>query len=1115
MFSPPKFESESKLIHNQQNIQEMSQKKANLVQNSSQQYVNSFQGTTVQLQKQNNEVQNQFSSQKNQQQFNRANDNTNLIQNLILGYKNSKDYEQQTKEQQGNRSMNNLHQVQQVSQNVQYQQLQRSYQKEQVSAFNPTTGSNIKNDNNLNQSNDYVITNSAQKNQNTSGFYQNLQTNQHISAADFLVMNGNKISCGNANCNCSESSWALVRDYLKQLKQLSSEHLFASQENKRLLEQNQELLNENLNLKSQISIMEQKMVLYEKENMNKLNSNKEKIKSLEIFNKDLFNKITYYEQAILNYEQELKNVRQECYQKIQQVEDEKEYLKQNLETLHDTMNDAIASSEERYKSKIQSKNSKIKQLKHQANTDKYLIESYQTELVQLQTENKQLKDDLESLQQAYTQLQYENEDTLHKFQMQEIELQASYKLCEELRKKNEELQNHIALLINNQQFEGEDKLKAYQQINQQQISQLYNENQDLRKELQEWQEKAQVLKEGIEMETEKSSTLVKNLLIHMKTLIETKGKEDIEEQESPQFTQSYMKLDIFEEVRSQIIKLISSRHSLKKKKKSLQQKIDDLKEQIEDLQNTLHQVVNERQEEIIQNEQQQIQLQLLQQQQQLDQHLLQQNQLQNRQNLEEIQQQAHINSAQSTPISKFQRISVKIAVPQSSYHNQQLINTQNWIEDSTVQQSRGSQMISFQNPNLNNSQNKISNIDLQQIRRSVAQNVHNLSLNQDHQQNMINPQLINSQESDYARYQNQIDEILTLKDTHYTTIINDLQKQQTEAYNNSSCIVYILCKIIQNHQQRIARLNALLKQQTQIVFAFTDYYEISKQAEEKPKKLLSKLKSIFNQAIFISKLKLASVNSISKGRSSLKLLSLNLNNLNNGQGLKKYVISMIKDLEGDFGLYSSIKQIVEGTTQLENNLSLQIVKFQQNKFDQLINLIDEKQKDYQNKFPIFMNQTQTNQVKINSKQNEQPKHSQQSSKISESVEGSGRKNDIMNEKEIIETENIQLKNLIINLKEENEEIRNKIQEQTKNYAKVIENYEFQIQKLQNENEIHLEKNSKLIDMIDPKSRAILEQQPFLNDIQYDDFLDSQDQNINDIIPISTNPKLDENKEQTN
>lgn len=40
------------------------------------------------------------------------------------------------------------------------------------------------------------------------------------------------------------------------------------------------------------------------------------------------------------------------------------------------MSDAITNSEDRYKSKIDNRNSRIKQLKYEVNTDKNLIESY-------------------------------------------------------------------------------------------------------------------------------------------------------------------------------------------------------------------------------------------------------------------------------------------------------------------------------------------------------------------------------------------------------------------------------------------------------------------------------------------------------------------------------------------------------------------------------------------------------------------------------------------------------------------------------------------------------------------------------------------------------------------
>lgn len=118
------------------------------------------------------------------------------------------------------------------------------------------------------------------------------------------------------------------------------------------------------------------MILYEKESASKLQAARDKIRTLETFNKDLFTKLNLYESAIANYESELKGLAQSNHVQLQVAEDEKNYLKANLDSLHDTMNETLAEAETKFKSKIDTKNSKIKQYKQKIATDNELIESY-------------------------------------------------------------------------------------------------------------------------------------------------------------------------------------------------------------------------------------------------------------------------------------------------------------------------------------------------------------------------------------------------------------------------------------------------------------------------------------------------------------------------------------------------------------------------------------------------------------------------------------------------------------------------------------------------------------------------------------------------------------------
>lgn len=48
------------------------------------------------------------------------------------------------------------------------------------------------------------------------------------------------------------------------------------------------------------------MILYEKESASKVSAYKDKMRALEVFNKDLFNKVSYYETAVMNYENDIK-----------------------------------------------------------------------------------------------------------------------------------------------------------------------------------------------------------------------------------------------------------------------------------------------------------------------------------------------------------------------------------------------------------------------------------------------------------------------------------------------------------------------------------------------------------------------------------------------------------------------------------------------------------------------------------------------------------------------------------------------------------------------------------------------------------------------------------------
>lgn len=118
------------------------------------------------------------------------------------------------------------------------------------------------------------------------------------------------------------------------------------------------------------------MILYEKESASKLQALREKAKSFEIFNKDLQSKISVYEQALVQCESEMQSIREKNYYLIDNLEDEKDYLKKSLDTLNDNMNEALAQAEVKYRQKLDIKNAKIKELKASRATEQELIESY-------------------------------------------------------------------------------------------------------------------------------------------------------------------------------------------------------------------------------------------------------------------------------------------------------------------------------------------------------------------------------------------------------------------------------------------------------------------------------------------------------------------------------------------------------------------------------------------------------------------------------------------------------------------------------------------------------------------------------------------------------------------
>ena len=82
---------------------------------------------------------------------------------------------------------------------------------------------------------------------------------------------------------------------MNKIKFLQSENLQNKQEIDFLKKQKCDFESENSNFKNQIEILEKKILLYEKETNLKLSSMKGKVYQYEQFNKELFNKISFYE----------------------------------------------------------------------------------------------------------------------------------------------------------------------------------------------------------------------------------------------------------------------------------------------------------------------------------------------------------------------------------------------------------------------------------------------------------------------------------------------------------------------------------------------------------------------------------------------------------------------------------------------------------------------------------------------------------------------------------------------------------------------------------------------------------------------------------------------------
>lgn len=72
---------------------------------------------------------------------------------------------------------------------------------------------------------------------------------------------------------------------------------------------------------------------------------------------------------------------------------------------------------------------------------------------------------------------------------------------------------------------------------------------------------------------------------------------------------------------------------------------------------------------------------------------------------------------------------------------------------------------------------------------------------------------------------------------------------------------------------------------------------------------------------------------------------------------------------------------------------------------------------------------------------------------------------------MIEAENVHLKKLIVSMSDEKEELQ-----------KTLARYEHHVGKMQHEKEELLDKNSKLVDLIDQNNREMLTRQPILNDV---------------------------------